>query len=95
LFDSMAVVDGYDFMGMRPFMEENYWLLWQFKDCVVGETLEVSRYKAYIHVLHKKLNFLTYLFLNILEKVSLIKQFHGQFVLLGIQIVDEDGIGLQ
>jgi hypothetical protein len=76
-------------------LEENYWLLWQFKDCVVGETLEVSRYKAYIHVLHKKLNFLTYLFLNILEKVSLIKQFHGQFVLLGIQIVDEDGIGLQ
>jgi hypothetical protein len=55
----MANSNGYDYLGMfhfikefknpfpnKPFiskMEENYGLLWQFKDCVDGWTLGVSR----------------------------------------------------
>jgi hypothetical protein len=54
----MATSDGYDYSRMshfieefqnpfadKPFiseMEENYGLLWQFKDCVVGWILGVS-----------------------------------------------------
>jgi hypothetical protein len=45
LFQTMAYMDGYDYSGMSHFieefcnpfadrMEENYGMLWQFKDCV-------------------------------------------------------------
>jgi hypothetical protein len=83
----VASTDGYNYSGMshfieefqnpfidRPFiseMEENYMSLWQFRDCVVGWSLGVSRYKGYIHLLHKELNSLAFLPLNVLEKFIL------------------------
>jgi hypothetical protein len=67
---SMASSDGYDYLGMshfivdfqkpftdKPFIskiEENYKLLWQIRDFVVGRSLGVSRYKGYTHLLHKE-----------------------------------------
>jgi hypothetical protein len=74
---SMASADNYDYSGMshfieefqnsfteRPFiskMEENYGYLWQFRDCVVGWNLGVSRYKGYTHLFHKESNSPTFL----------------------------------
>jgi hypothetical protein len=72
-------------------MEENYGLLWQFKDCVVGWTLGVSRYKGYAHLLHKESNSPKFLPLNVLEKVILFEQFHGQYIIIGTQAVSVDG----
>jgi hypothetical protein len=96
----MAFFDGYDYSAMSPFieefrnpfsdrpfiieMEENYGLLWQLKDCVVGWTLGVSRYKGYVHLLYKEANSLAFLPLNVLEKVILVEQFHGQYIVIGI-----------
>jgi hypothetical protein len=107
----VASTDGYNYSGMshfieefqnpfidRPFiseMEENYMSLWQFRDCVVGWSLGVSRYKGYIHLLHKELNSPTFLPLNILEKVILIEQFHGQYIVIGIQAVNAEGVELE
>jgi hypothetical protein len=103
----MASIDGYDYSGMshfieefqnlftdRPFiseMEENYGSLWQFRDCIVGWSLGVSRYKGYTHLLHKESNSPTFLPLNILEKVILIEQFHGRYIVIRIQAVNAEG----
>jgi hypothetical protein len=72
-------------------MEENYGLLWQFRDCVVGWTLGVSQYKGYAHLLHKELNSPTFLPLNVLEKVILVEQFYSQYIVIGIQAVNAEG----
>jgi hypothetical protein len=82
----------------RPFiseMEENYGSLWKFRDCVVGWSLGVSRYKGYIHLLHKESNTPAFLPLNVLEKVILIEQFHGQYIVMGIQEVNVEGVELE
>jgi hypothetical protein len=107
----MASTGGYDYSGMshfieefqnpftdRPFiseMEENYGSLWKFRDCVVGWSLGVSRYKGYTHLLHKESNSPTFLPLNVLEKVILIEQFHGQYIVMGIQAVNAEGVELE
>jgi hypothetical protein len=107
----MAFTDGYDYSGMshfieefqnpftdRPFiseMEENYGSLWKFRDCVVGWSLGVSRYKGYTHLLHKESNSPAFLPLNVLEKVILIEQFHGQYIVMGIQAVNAEGVELE
>jgi hypothetical protein len=107
----MASMDDYDYSGMshfieefqnpftdRPFiseMEENYGSLWQFKDCVVGWNLGVSRYKGYTHLLHKDSNSPTFLPLNVLEKVILIEQFHARYIVIRIQEVNADGVELE
>ena len=104
----MASTDGYDYSGMshfieefqnpftdRPFifeMEENYGSLWQFKNCIVGWSLGVSRCKGYIHLLHKESNPPTFLPFNLLEKVILIEQFHAKYIVIGIQAVNAEGI---
>jgi hypothetical protein len=80
-------MEGYNYSGMsyfivefqNPFtdrsfiseMEENYGSLWQFRNCIVGWSLGVSLYKGYIHLLHKELNSLAFLPLNVLEKFIL------------------------
>jgi hypothetical protein len=62
----MANFDGYDYSRMSHFieefcnlfldkffiieMEENYEMLWQFRNCIVGWTLRVSQYKGYAHL---------------------------------------------
>jgi hypothetical protein len=83
----------------RPFiyeMEENYGSLWQFKDCVVGWSLGVSRYKGYTHLLHKESNSPAFLPLNVLEKVILIEQFHTRYIeVIGIQVVNANGVELE
>ena len=76
-------------------MEENYGSLWQFKNCVVGWSLGVSRYKGYTHLLHKELNSPAFLPLNVLEKVILIEQFHVRYIVIGIQAVNVEGIELE
>ena len=85
----MAYMDGYDYCSMphfmeefhnpfsdRPFitkMEENYKMLWQFKDCVDQWMLGESRYKGCTHLLYKEPDSPTFLPLNVLEKVILIE----------------------
>jgi hypothetical protein len=107
----MASTEGYDYSGMshfieefqnpftdRPFiskMEENYGFLWQFRDCVVGWSLGVSRYKGYAHLFHKESNSLAFLPLNVLEKVIFIEQFHRQYIVIGIQAVNAEGVELE
>ena len=107
----MASLDGYNYLGMSHFveefqnsftdksfiseMEENYELLWQFRDCVIGWNLGVSQYKDYIHLFHKESNSPTFLSLNVLEKVILIEQFHGQYIVIGIQPVNAEGSELE
>jgi hypothetical protein len=107
----MASTDGYDYSGMSHFieefqnpitdrsfiseMEENYGTLWQFSNCVVGWSLGVSRYKGYTHLLLKESNSPAFLPLNVLEKVILIEQFHGQYIVIGIQAVNAKGIELE
>jgi hypothetical protein len=107
----MASTDGYDYLGMshfikefqnpftdRPFiseMEENYGFPWKFRDCIVGWSLGVSRYKGYTHLLHKESNSPAFLPLNVLEKVILIEQFHGQYIVMGIQAVNAEGVELE
>jgi hypothetical protein len=107
LFQNMAHMDGYDYSSMthfikefrnpfsdRPFiteMEENYGMLWQFKDCVDRWTLGVSPYKGCAHLLHKEPNSPTFLPLNVLEKVMLVEQFHNKYIVIGIQAVDSAG----
>jgi hypothetical protein len=106
----MASTDAYDYSGMshfieefqnpftdRPFiskMVENYGTLWKFRDCVVGWSLGVSRYKGYTHILHKESNSPAFLPLNILEKVILIEQFHSMYIVIGIQVVNAKGAEL-
>jgi hypothetical protein len=107
----MASTDGYDYLGMshfieefqnpftnRPFifeMEENYGSLWQFRDCIVGWSLGISRYKGYTHLLHKESNSPAFLSLNVLEKVILIEQFHARYIVIGIQAVNAEGLELE
>ena len=93
-------MDGYDYSRMshfieefqnpfidRPFifeMEENYGSLWQFKNCVVGWSRGVLRYKGYTHLLYKESNSPTFLPLNILKNIILIEQFHARYIVIGI-----------
>jgi hypothetical protein len=51
----------------------------------------VSRYKGYVHLLHKEAISLEFLPLNVLEKVILVEQFHGQYIMIRIQIITADG----
>jgi hypothetical protein len=107
----MAFSDGYNYSAMSPFieefknpfsdrpfiieMEENYGSLWQLKNCVIRWTLGVSRHNGYIHLLHKEANSPAFLPLNVLEKVNLMEQFHGQYIVIGIQAVTPEGSELQ
>ena len=78
----------------RPFitkMEENYGMLWQFKDCVDQWMLGISCYKRCAHLFHKELNSPTFLPLNVSEKVIIIEQFHNKYIVIGIQVVDLAG----
>jgi hypothetical protein len=107
----MAFSDGYDYSAMSPFieefrnpfsdrpfiteMEENYGSLWQLKNCVTRWTLGVSRYNGYVHLLYKEANSPAFLLLNVLEKVILMEQFHGQYIVIGIQAVTPKGSELE
>ena len=102
----MANSDSYDYFAMSPFieefqnpfcdrpfikkLEENYRSLWQLKKCVIGWTLGVSRYNGHVHLLHEA-NSLVFLPLNVLEKVILLEQFHGQYIVIGIQAITCEG----
>ena len=82
----------------KPFiskMEENYGSLWQFRDCIFGWSLDVSRYKGYTHLLHKESSSPTFYPLNVMEKVILIEQLHGQYIIIGVQAMNVEGIELE
>jgi hypothetical protein len=103
----MAYMDGYDYSSMsyfieefhNPFseqlfiteMEENYGMLWQFKDCIDRWTLGISHYKGCAHLFHKEPNSPTFLPLNVSEKVILFEQFRNEYIVTGIQVVDLAG----
>jgi hypothetical protein len=103
----MAISDEYDYSAMSPFikefqnpfsdrpfiteMEENYGSLWQLKNCVIGWTLGVSRHNGHVHLLHKEANSPAFLLFNVFEKVILLEQFHGQYIVIGIQAVTPEG----
>ena len=107
----MANTNSYDYSAMSPFIEEfqnsfsnrpfiielkeNYGSLWQLKKCVIGWTLGVSRHNGHVHLLHKEANSPTFLSLNVLEKVILLEQFYGQYIVIGIQAVTHEGSKLQ
>ena len=108
---AMAISEGYDYFAMSPFIEEfqnpfpdrpfiseledNYGSPWQLKKCVTGWTLGVSRHKGHLLLLHKEANSPAFLPLNVLEKVILVEQFHGQYIVIGIQAVTREGSELQ
>ena len=80
--------------GGVPFieeMEENYGKLWQFKDCVQGWTLGVSRFKNYIYLLHRESSRGSFLPLNLDEKVTLLENFYQEYVVITLQAVDARG----
>jgi hypothetical protein len=107
----MAISDEYDYSAMFPFieefrnpfsnrpfireMDENYGSLWQLKNCVIGWTLGVSRYNGHVHLPHKEANSPAFLPLNVFKKVILLEQFHGQYIVIGIQAVTPEGSELQ
>jgi hypothetical protein len=75
-------------------MVENYRTLWKFRDCIIGWSLGVSRYKGYTHIFHKESNSPAFLPLNVLEKVILIEQFHSMYIVIEIQAVNAEGAEL-
>ena len=107
LHPQMEQVDNYDYSSSLPFiteienpfenvpfikkMEENYSMLWQFKECVQFWTLEVSRFKNYVYLLHRKSSKGSFLPLNLDEKVILLENFYQEYVVIMLQAVDRDG----
>ena len=65
-------------------MEENYSLLWQFKDCVQSWTLGVSRFKNYIYLLHRESSKGNFLPLNLDKKVMLLENFYKNYVVISL-----------
>ena len=104
---SMEHEDSYDYSTSLPFitefinpfggmpfieeMEENYGKLWQFKDCVQGWTLGVSRFKNYVYLLHCESSKGSFLPLNLDEKVTLLENFYQEYVVITLQAVDARG----
>ena len=72
-------------------MEENYGKLWQFKDCVQGWTLGVSRFKNYVYLLHRESARGSFLPLNLDEKVMLLEKFYHEYIVITLQAVDARG----
>jgi hypothetical protein len=63
-------------------------------DALAVQRLGVSRYKGYAHLLHKESNSSTFLPLNVLEKVMLIEQYHGKYIVIGVQAMNTEGTEL-
>ena len=82
-------------LANQPFideMEENYGKLWEFRDCVHNWTLGVSCFKKYVYLLHRESSPAgPFLPLNINEKVTLLKNFHGEYIVITVQVVDNSG----
>ena len=72
-------------------MEENYGKLWQFKDCVQSWTLEMSRFKNHVYLLHHESSKGSFLPLNLDEKVTLLENFYQEYVVITLQAVDARG----
>ena len=72
-------------------MEENYGKLWQFKNCVLGWTLGVSRFKNYVYLLHRESSRGSFLPLNVDEKETLLENFYQEYVVITFQAVDARG----
>ena len=63
----------------------------QFKDCVDSWTLGVSRFKKYVYLLHRETPTGPFLPLNIDKKVTLLENFHQEYVVITLQAVDSGG----
>ena len=103
----MANEESYDYSQSLPFisefqnpipdepfideLQENYGKLWQFKDCVDSWTLGVSRFKKYVYLLHREMPTGPFLPLNIDEKVTLLENFHQEYVVITVQAVGSRG----
>ena len=78
----------------KPFideLEENFGKLWQFKSYVDSWTLGVSQFKKYVYLLHREMPTGPFLPLNIDEKVTLLENFHQEYVVVMLQAVDSCG----
>jgi hypothetical protein len=62
---------------------------------MVGWILGIIRYNGYIHLFHNRLNSPTFLPLNVLEKINIVEQFHGQYIVIRIQVVQGKGFELE
>ena len=103
----MANEESYDYSQSLPFitkfqspildepfideLQENYGKLWQFKDCVDSWMLGVSRFKKYVYLLHRETPTGPFLPLNIGEKVTLLENFHQEYVVITLQAVGSSG----
>ena len=103
----MATKEYYDYLQSLPFLEEfqnpfpkkpfidefeeNYDKLWQFKNSVASWSLGVSRFKEYVYLLHREIEIGQFLRLNFDEKVTLLENFHQEYVAITLQTVDNNG----
>ena len=103
----MANKESYDYSQSLPFitefqnpipdkpfideLQENYGKLWQFKDCVDSWTPSASRFKKYVYLLHQETPTGPFLPLNIDEKVTLLENFHQEYVVITVQAVGSRG----
>jgi hypothetical protein len=62
---------------------------------MVGWILGIIRYNGYIHLFHNRLNSPTFLPLNVLEKINIVEQFHGQYIVIKIQAMSAEGSELE
>ena len=54
----------------------------------------VSGHYGHVYLLYKEANSPAFLPLNVLEKVIFLEQFHGQYIVIGIQAVTREGLEL-
>ena len=52
------------------------------------------RHNQHVYLLYKEANSPSFLPLNVLEKVIFLEQFHGQYIVIGIQAVTHEGLEL-
>lgn len=75
---------------IEPSLENSYGSLWQFKSEVEGWSLAVSRYHKFVRILHKEKNSPRYLDLSVHERLKVIEEHHGKYIVLVVGAVDRD-----
>ena len=71
-------------------LEHSYGSLWKFKDHVEGWSIVVSRYQKFVRILHKEKNSPRYLDLCVVERVKVIEEHHGSYIVVVVGAVDQE-----
>ena len=106
-FCLMANSDTYNYPAILNYMEPfkspfgdtsfitemvfNYGPLWKFKDCVIGWTFGVSRFKKFQNLRHCKHGSPAFHLWNNNEKVAFIEQHHDDCIVIALEVVDISG----